>query len=82
MKVDEDLYHPFTIARMTDHNVRGNDAAEKEPSLPEKPSGGIHQSSESKRDDKYRSPQGDSGEEYYFYKQNRELIDEARKKRR
>lgn len=25
MRMDEDLLHPFTIARMTDHNVRGND---------------------------------------------------------
>lgn len=23
MKVDENLLHPFTVARMTDHNVRG-----------------------------------------------------------
>lgn len=25
MKLDEDSLHPFTVARMTDHNVRGND---------------------------------------------------------
>jgi hypothetical protein len=26
MKIDERGLHPFTIARMTDHNVRGTDA--------------------------------------------------------
>jgi hypothetical protein len=25
LKVDERDYHPFTIARMTDHNVKGRD---------------------------------------------------------
>ncbi|MEK6556464.1 MAG: hypothetical protein AABZ31_14545 [Bdellovibrionota bacterium] len=30
MKMDEDTLHPFTVARMTDHNVRGVD---EEPML-------------------------------------------------
>jgi hypothetical protein len=25
MKIDEDQVHPFTVARMTDHNVRASD---------------------------------------------------------
>jgi hypothetical protein len=25
MKIDEDSLNPFTVARMTDHNVRGSD---------------------------------------------------------
>jgi hypothetical protein len=25
MLIDEDKVHPFTVARMTDHNVRGNE---------------------------------------------------------
>lgn len=25
VKVDEDSLHPFTVARMTDHNVKGRD---------------------------------------------------------
>lgn len=27
--IDEDQAHPFTIARMTDHNVRGHDSEKK-----------------------------------------------------
>jgi hypothetical protein len=31
MKIDEDSLDAFTVARMTDHNVRGPDAEEDEP---------------------------------------------------
>lgn len=30
MKMDEDDLHPFDVARMTDHNVRGVDMTEEE----------------------------------------------------
>jgi len=29
MHMDEDLMHPFTVARMTNHNVRGCDHVQK-----------------------------------------------------
>lgn len=31
MLIDENTQHPFTIARMTDHNVRGSDAKPPTP---------------------------------------------------
>ncbi len=34
MKVDPESYDPLTAARMTDHNVKGVDPEEEEPSSP------------------------------------------------
>jgi hypothetical protein len=33
MKVDEDGLHPFTVARMTDHNVKGSDRSSTDEAL-------------------------------------------------
>lgn len=34
LKIPEEGQHPFTIARMTDHNVRGRDDNDAGPSKP------------------------------------------------
>ncbi len=34
MKIDEDSLDPLTVARMTDHNVRGGDEEEKKKKDP------------------------------------------------
>jgi hypothetical protein len=33
MNIDEDSHHPFTVARMTDHNVRGGEDVSDERSI-------------------------------------------------
>lgn len=44
MEIDEDLLHPFTVARMTDHNVRGlgESSVITERSRPEIETGSTH----------------------------------------
>lgn len=81
MKMDEDFMHPFTVARMTNHKVRGNDSPEKESTAPEKPSPSVSNNDELEAWSKYRHPVADNSEEYYFYKFNQELIEEARRER-